>query len=945
MRQLRSLQQKNLQKQGVALWLVSYEKFRIMIYLILPRSFDKLSLHFREGNIRLAKIKYRLFPIGLLKALVAFSFLSLAQAPAGVRHADYHVVRRISLSYKSTKRSDLLMLPHRTLDRPRIGLALSGGGIRGIAQIGVLKVLVEEKVPIDLIVGTSIGGAVGALYASGYTPAEILDQVRQTEWNVILSDSPRRSSLFLGEKEKRGRAILQFRMDKFKPVLPEALSPGQQISNIFTRFFLNAPYHATDFNDLKVPLRIIATDMLTGEKIVFDHGDLSRAVRATVSIPLLFAPVAHQNMQLVDGGVLDNIPVDETRNAGADIVIAVDTTSPLRTPENLEAPWEIADQITTIMQQEKDEKQLQHADIVISFEDLKVISTDFAAIEALFNQGVNRARQILPAIQRAIHSTHNDAFSKDTVAVDFVTVTGADQSILAPYLDPQAKRFSIADIHRTIENIYLTGDVKDIEARILSNGVQTQLQFTIKLNPTLESISFSGNRKISTDSLLVLTTPLLHKPVNPHRTRRAVEAIAKAYRLCGFSLAAVDRIHFDPQKHSAHFYIHEGLIHTINVTGLQKTKRFVVDREFNVLAGELFQYAKAQNGLDNLIATDLFSSVNLAIESRSASHNLTINFQEKPAYVVRLAANYDSDRTARVFAEFADDNFLGSANDLTLHLQYGGRDFKSHLDYRADRLFKSYFTGGFNLHHSTADHYSFIDLEETGEYSRRASGLNMTLGRQVGRYGTISANLRFEEIDIDPITGYGYNTGSLSINTLQVKTVIDTRDRTTFPWTGKHHIFFYETSSGLFLGADIAYFKVMNQLATFNTYGKRHTFCPKFFWGVSDLTTPYSEQFRVGGISSFYGLREGQLWGRNMMLVSLEYRLWLPKFWAFDTYLSARYDLGGAWNKIEAIKSSDFISGYGGALAFSTPIGPFSFAYGQTNRGHHQFYFSAGFEF
>ena len=838
-----------------------------------------------------------------------------------------------------------MMLPFKELSRPRVGLALSGGGIRGIAQIGVLKVLLDQGVPIDYIVGTSIGGAVGALLASGYSPDEIIDQVRQTEWNMILSDAPRRSSLFLGEKEKRGRAVLQFRMDHFKPVLPEALSPGQRLNNIFTKLILNAPYHASDFSKLKIPLKIIATDMLSGQKVVFDDGDLAQAVRSTIAIPLLFSPVAVNSWELVDGGVVDNIPVQETRKGGADIVIAIDTTSPLRAAQALEAPWEIADQITTIMQQEKDRAQLENADIVISLDDLAVISTDFDAIERLFREGIKRAKQKLPEIKKTIQRAYRPALPDAVFHIDTVKILGAEARYLARFMNPHSSRFTLHEIHNIIEQIYRTGDVASVEALVLDNGSKLQLQFHVKFNPKLESLSIHGNKHIPTDSLKTVVEPLLHQPVNPFSTQTMIERIARMYRRKGYSLAAVDHITFNKADGSAQLYITEGLIHKIEIAGLAKTRPFVIEREFNLHPGELFRYKTAKEGLDNVFATDLFSSANLTIESRSASHNLKLNLDEKPSHVVRLSARYDNERTARVFAELADDNFLGTANDLTFHIQYGGRDFKTFVDAHADRLLKSYLTGGANLHYITASHYSFVNLKQVGEYSRRASGLNLALGQQIGRYGTISGNLRFEEIDIAPISGYGYNTGSLSINTIGIKTIIDTRDKTPFPFEGKYHIFFYEISSGRFLGADISYFKVMNQLSTFNTFAKRHTFCPKFLWGASDQTTPYSEQFRLGGVDSFYGLREGQMWGRYMMLLSFEYRYRLPKFWAFDTFISARYDLGASWNKMEEIKSYDFVGGYGGALAFSTPIGPFSFAYGRTNRGQQRFYFSAGFDF
>ncbi len=827
--------------------------------------------------------------------------------------------------------------------RPRIGLTLSGGGIRGIAQIGVLRVLEKEQIPIDYIVGTSIGGVVGALYASGYSPDEIIELARLTEWGSVLSDSPQRSSMFLGEKQKRGRAIVQFRVDNFKPVIPDAFSPGQKVSNLFTELILNSYYRSTDFTSLFVPLNIITTDMLSGKKVILDSGDLAQAMRSSIAIPLLFTPVQHDSFLLVDGGVVDNIPVEETR-AKADIIIAIDTTSPLRESSHLEAPWEIADQITTIMQQERDKQQLENADIVIGFDDLRITSTDYAAVDTLYEKGKSRTYSQLDSI-RTLFKSCLESPQDITYSIKRIEAAGVELGYLGQFVDMNRSSFTCSDIRFILNTIYSYGDVQNVSATILKQNDAQILQFNISLNPVLNDVVFYGNTRFSSDSLKLLFADVLGQPINHRQTRQILKNIIKRYRDHGYSLTSIDRINFSERDLTAHIYLSEGIINNINISGLEKTRPFVIDRELELHRGEIFRFERAKSGLENIFATDLFSAVHLNVQSNSSLHDLNFQLAEKPSNVVRLGARYDTERTAKVFAEFSDENILGTANDLTLHVEYGGRDFKTFVDYRADRLLKSYLTSRFNVFHIQSDYDAYTDLEYTGEYKSVASGINIDLGQQISRFGTLSGHLRFEDTQLKTVSGYGYDTGHSRLSTFGLRTVIDTRDEVVFPHDGKYHIFFYEVSSGEVLGDDKSFFKFMNQLATFTSYGKRHTFCPKLIWGTSDVTTPYSEQFRLGGQHSFYGLNKGQLWGRHIILASLEYRYLLPRFWSFDTYLSARYDLGSAWSKVEAIKANDFIGGWGAAFGFKTPIGPFSFAYGASNRGHQQVYFSAGFEF
>jgi NTE family protein len=210
------------------------------------------------------------------------------------------------------------------LSRPRIGLALGGGSARGIAHVGVLEWFEEHHIPIDFIVGTSMGGLVAGAYASGMTPAEIRELMKSADWDLMfLSDSPYRYKTFRRKQDKRDfPSQLEFGL-KGGLSLPGALNPGQQVALMLDRIAL--PYgDLQSFDDLPTPFRAVATDLRKGEVIVLGRPPLSRAMRATMSIPGVFAPVNWDDWLLVDGGVLNNVPANVAREAGVDIVIAVD---------------------------------------------------------------------------------------------------------------------------------------------------------------------------------------------------------------------------------------------------------------------------------------------------------------------------------------------------------------------------------------------------------------------------------------------------------------------------------------------------------------------------------------------------------------------------------------------------------------------------------------------
>src|SRR5213594_1605215 len=277
--------------------------------------------------------------------------------------------------------------------RPRIGLALSGGGARGIAQVGVLEVLEELRVPIDVIAGTSMGSIVGGLYASGLSPAQMRSALLNLDWNDLFNDRPPRRDLIYRRKEDDSSDLIKLEMGlkDGRLLLPRGLVAGQKIGFVLQSMTLHAA-GVREFDRLPIPFRAVATDLGNGEMVVLERGHLADALRASMSIPGAVAPMEIDGRLLADGGLVRNLPVDVVRAMGADIVIAVDTSTPLLSPEQLRSLPNITSQVTGMLTRENVEDQIKNADVVIVPDLGSTSAGDYLDRERILEIGVAAAR-------------------------------------------------------------------------------------------------------------------------------------------------------------------------------------------------------------------------------------------------------------------------------------------------------------------------------------------------------------------------------------------------------------------------------------------------------------------------------------------------------------------------------------------------------------------------
>lgn len=275
-------------------------------------------------------------------------------------------------------------------DRPSIGLVLSGGGAKGFAHVGVLRVIDSLNIPIDYIAGTSMGAIVGAMYAIGYPVDTIEKIVRENDWISILSDQITREQLTLPEKDLDSKYVLSVPLERGSVVVPSGVVSGQNVI-VKLNQYTSSVHDIDDFNDFRIPFTCYATDLETGEAVEIRSGYLPSALRATSSFPSFFKPVIRDERLLADGGIVKNFPVRETRKKGVDIIIGVDVQANLYCREDLNSVFKVLDQTSSFLNKKEMNDEIAETDIYIA-PDLEGYSVaDFDLGDSLIHLGYKAA--------------------------------------------------------------------------------------------------------------------------------------------------------------------------------------------------------------------------------------------------------------------------------------------------------------------------------------------------------------------------------------------------------------------------------------------------------------------------------------------------------------------------------------------------------------------------
>ena len=878
-----------------------------------------------------------------------FSLLIICAQPLPAADTTFVVTPR----YRAPFAVERGILPRHTLDRPKVGVVLSGGGARGVSQIGVLKVLERHHIPVDFVAATSMGAIIGGLYAAGYTTAQLESLAVTTNWDEVLtlSDDTRRTQLFVDQKLAIDRSFLTVRFQGLEPVIPPAVSSGQRLTDFLSGQMLQALYLPfPDFDHLKIPFRAVATDLVSGRRVVLKDGSLAEALRASSTVPLLFNPIERDGMQLVDGGLVANIPVDIAREAGCDIAIVVNTTSGLRTAEEMKSPWQTADQIMGIMMEKVNERQVREGDVVITPDIGRHLSSDFSNLDSLIRLGELSAEEHIGEIT-ALYDRKADSLvaGRDTLQLPGRLLIGRDTTVLPASLwqrilpDTFAGPTTVRTVRSLVERLYATADLSEAAATVSIQSGETRIQVSAVPNPPLVSVEFQGCRMVDAADLRPVISSLIGRTLNHDSAEHALERMLRIYRERGYSLAHFDTTLFDPLTGKLTLMIDEGIVTSIDVEGGVRTQDAFVLREFPLVPGEVFEIGKARKGLAKLNGTTLFEYVYLEVISEARALRLTIRLKERPSQLVRLGLRADNERQVQGLLDIRDENFRGTGMQLGLTIDGGQRNSNIVLEYKAQRLFDTYLSFNVNAFHRVYDTYVYADApppsenhwqrEQVGEYRDIRYGVGLSFGSLLERLGNVSAELILQNVRLVSLENATSLEEEYRLGIIRLGTIVDTKNSYPFPTTGIGLKLSYEFSLES-LGSDIAYNALQVMYEIYSSWGKSVTFHPRFTMGIADRTEPLAQQFRLGGRESMYGLREDDRRGRQLLLVNMEVRFLLPVRLLFDTYIRARYDLGTSSAVPEEIKYSSFLHGVGLELALDTPIGPAVFGTGKC------FYFS-----
>ena len=369
---------------------------------------------------------------------------------------------------------------------PRIGLALSGGGARGIAHVGVLKVLEELRIPIHCVTGTSMGAIVGGTFAAGTSPTEMEKVVLAADWDEIFRDRPPRQEIAVRRKVDDYKTLFapEYGVKDSGLALPTGVIAGVSIESFF-RVLATPALGVSDFQKLPIPFRAMATDIETGESVVLDHGSVAQAMRASMSVPAAIAPVEIDGRLLVDGGIANNLPINEARKLCADVVIAVNISTPPLKRKEITSALNVATQLVNFLGKQTVDDQLKglgKQDVLIE-PDLGDISaaTFDRSVEAIkIGEQATRAmadslkRYSLPPDQYAALRATQTAERKALGTVTEIRIEGLERTnpeVLSALIETKpGEPLSEEKISADLRRIYGRGDFESIGYHLADTG-------------------------------------------------------------------------------------------------------------------------------------------------------------------------------------------------------------------------------------------------------------------------------------------------------------------------------------------------------------------------------------------------------------------------------------------------------------------------------------------
>lgn len=886
-----------------------------------------------------------------LIALFAFFF------SAGRVHAQQQPVL-FTLPTATTHAGLRIAVPLERKNQPRIGLALAGGGAKATAAIGVLKVLAKEGIPVAAIAGTSMGAGIGSLYAAGYSPEEIERIFISADWNDLYRDTPARSFLTQEQKTAGSRHLLTFTFHGGRFIPPSGLTAAQKLTNLWMVKTLAASFEADlDFDKLRVPFRAVATDIETGEVVVLDHGLLHEAARASAAIPGVFQPVELEGRLLVDGGLVNNLPVDVARSMGVDIVIAVDTSKKLEKRDHLTSAMDILSQSISVEVRRMSELQAAQADLVIAPITTDYTFTDFPAIGNIIIKGEEAAQAALPSLRELLRSKTPGEQAVSHFHITDLVIRGNDtipdaaiRTAMAPVLAP--REATDIDLNAALEAVFNLGGFSQASLRIQRQQDRDAAWLDVRENPVVKAIVCSGNTIVSTAELLAALTWQIGRPLNDVRLGSELGRIEERYRTNGYLLARVAHVGMKPDGHTLELVLYEGRVDSISLAGQKETRPSLIRREIKTKVNKPLNLDTIAYDIQHLYALNYFEFLAVDIaKSPQDGVALTFRIKEKPTGTVRLGLRYDLEDGFTGLTDLVVDNVTGRGLKLFLNTRYGNYTDAT-LGYNSPILLRSYFMHTVQAYYRQRDYFLYQDGRKISALDITRIGADFAFGYEWFRFGDTYLRYRYtsdrssETLGLSPLEKHDH------IASLALLSTVDTRDSITFPEQGALLKGSYETSGRPFgKGAGFIKTNVFTQ-GNFPVT-ERMTLVLEGSAGLGKGTLPYQEQFGIGGADYILGIpllgyQRREFIGSYEMGFSaawrwkiLEYQLKAVK----AVYLTVTGQAANVWDDRNRVAVKDLRNGCGLGLSADSLIGPLRLDFAAGEGGRRTVYFSAGFDF
>ncbi|MBL7999166.1 MAG: BamA/TamA family outer membrane protein, partial [Candidatus Kapabacteria bacterium] len=649
------------------------------------------------------------------------------------------------------------------------------------------------------------------------------------------------------------------------------------------------------------------------------------------------------------GGLMANNPIEQTDEFNPDIVLAVNTTSPLLGSSELNKPWNVADQVVSLMMLEFNKRQQGLSDVILTPDIGSHSNSDFTNLDSLIRKGRECYRSAANDIRRRYDNLLDSSVSRmidSSVPSSFRRLPLLLDDVLANISSLMPGQANRMDIQTVVRTALVNNTVQSIRFTVRGDTLScAAIPFPLVRDVVVESIDTARLPKsrlfqpMRDDTLL---QPFRGKPATNALRTTLRESLTRHFRTRGNSFATIVSMRYDTASQCIRCITDDAPLRSILIRGNSAATDLYIRRELGFDEGDYLNVESVVRGWENILNTDLFSDVSVQLRrlhEQNSGVAMKLTVHENSNQALRIGGRIDNERNTQGTLDFIQENIFSSGVRMDLRVGGGSRNSIGLLRFDIPRILNTFWTAALNGYWNARNVYLYnsagdlprnqFDRFRNGEYNEQRAGVSILFGRQIQTDGRIAIVARYEQ---QRAFRFGeFNPGERNFRPLgavSFSSIFDTEDRADFPVRGRVISLQMERT---FLTNDDAlqFTKFEARIRSTWSFGA-HTFRPSLHIGFAESTLPLPEFFNFGGQDGFFGLREEDERGRQLFLGQFEYRVKSPVNILFDTYVSLRYDLGRVWSNIETIQLANLKHGIGATIALDTPLGPAKFSLGRS---------------